>query len=148
MVGPGVEKVVHVVAIDEERMPFDATLIDADDRVEEIWFPGAHANVGGGLEDCSLSDVALTFMINRAKEAGLVFREGAPALRCDLTGVSREVLWDCGLPASLRMSRKVRVEGLEGGRPRVHKSAFILKDAGVPCGLSNIPEHYERDDRD
>lgn len=146
---PGVDKVVHLVAIDEQRRPFDVALIDADDRVEEVWFPGAHGNVGGGLENCTLSDIALNFMINRANEAGVSFREGAPTLRYDLVGVSREALWDCGWPESLRMIRKVQIQGREAdGRPRIHKSAFILKDAGIDSGLSNIPEHYDRDDRD
>lgn len=146
---PGVEKVVHLAALDEQRRPFDVVLVDADDRVEEVWFPGAHGNIGGGLEDCTLSDIALSFMINRAAGAGVAFIEGGPALKRDLTGASRKVLWDCGGLSALRMIRKVRVQGREAdGRPRIHKSAFLLKEAGIDSGLSNIPASYDRDDRD
>jgi hypothetical protein len=33
--------------------------------IEQVWFPGCHANVGGGYQDCSLSDIALLWMAER-----------------------------------------------------------------------------------
>jgi Uncharacterized alpha/beta hydrolase domain (DUF2235) len=53
-----------------------------------VWFPGAHANVGGGLADSTLSDIALRFMVSRAEELGVLFQEAASEIRCDLKGVS------------------------------------------------------------
>ena len=33
--------------------------------VEQAWFPGSHANVGGGCDDSGLSDLALDWMLKR-----------------------------------------------------------------------------------
>lgn len=64
----------HALAIDERRKPFAPTLWEqpAEDRgknwVEQAWFPGVHANVGGGYPDSSLSDIALRWMIDRVSD--------------------------------------------------------------------------------
>ncbi|OMH38011.1 DUF2235 domain-containing protein [Motiliproteus sp. MSK22-1] len=60
---PCVEKALHIVALDERRIAFMPTLINKDDRVTEIWFPGAHADVGGGYRYDGLSDQTLEFML-------------------------------------------------------------------------------------
>lgn len=41
--------------------------------VEQVWFPGVHANVGGGYPQYGLSLVAMEWMIVQAKKAGLQF---------------------------------------------------------------------------
>jgi hypothetical protein len=41
--------------------------------VEQVWFPGAHSDVGGGLAHTGLSDAALDWMMTRATAAGLQF---------------------------------------------------------------------------
>jgi hypothetical protein len=73
-----VENAFHAVALDEHREPYRATLwepADADhvgQRIEQAWFPGAHADVGGGYaDDRRLADLALCWMQERAEEAGL-----------------------------------------------------------------------------
>jgi hypothetical protein len=38
-----------------------------------VWFPGAHADVGGGYPDDGLSYVALCWMIDEAADKGLRF---------------------------------------------------------------------------
>jgi hypothetical protein len=48
--------------------------------VEQVWFSGVHSDVGGGYPDSAPSDVALTWMIEKAKGAGLVFDQGAEEL--------------------------------------------------------------------
>ena len=48
---------LHAVAIDEHRWPFQATLWrqppfkKSDAKVEQVWFSGAHSDVGGGYID-------------------------------------------------------------------------------------------------
>ena len=68
-----VKRAVHVVALDEDRVPFTPTLINRDaaspDRILEAWFPGVHSDVGGGYWYDGLSDVALEFMIRQCKQA-------------------------------------------------------------------------------
>ncbi len=44
-------------------------------EVEQVWFPGFHADVGGGHaeEESGLCKVPLAWMIERARKAGLAF---------------------------------------------------------------------------
>jgi uncharacterized protein (DUF2235 family) len=63
-----IEHAVHLVAIDESREPFVPTLTNASNNVEEVWFPGVHADIGGGYRDCVLGNITLDFMVNRLNE--------------------------------------------------------------------------------
>jgi len=70
----------HALAMDEPRSTFAPTLwtkVSAATDCEEIWFPGAHSDVGGGYIQSGLSDGALTWMMEEAKTAGLAYRDGA-----------------------------------------------------------------------
>lgn len=79
-----IEHGFHAMAIDEHRPPFKATLwsarkgIKAAPRslasVEQRWFLGAHANVGGGYTNDLLGQPPLRWMANKAKGLGLEFR--------------------------------------------------------------------------
>jgi len=73
---------LHALALDEVRGPFRPTLISlpADKRlaahqhVEQVWFAGSHADVGGGYSETALSDITLAWMIERLSNlAGLSF---------------------------------------------------------------------------
>ncbi|KAJ5496978.1 hypothetical protein N7463_008965 [Penicillium fimorum] len=63
------------------RTPYDTAsgkFEDATQDIEEVWFPGCHADIGGGLEldkdeDWALSHVPLVWMIHEAQRAGLQF---------------------------------------------------------------------------
>ena len=72
-INPRIDRAVHLVAIDEDRVPFTPTLINKDaanpGRITEVWFPGVHGDVGGGYWIDGLSDLALDFMIARCREA-------------------------------------------------------------------------------
>jgi uncharacterized protein (DUF2235 family) len=87
---PRVDAGYHAVAIDEHRKPFLPTLWTdargsparvnvAGSNVEQVWFVGAHSNVGGGYADTGLSDIALKWMIDRATRNGLKFEQSALA---------------------------------------------------------------------
>jgi uncharacterized protein (DUF2235 family) len=87
---PRVEAAYHAVAIDEHRKPFLPTLWTdprnapprvnvAGSKVEQVWFVGAHSNVGGGYADAGLSDIALKWMTDRAAKNGLKFEAAALA---------------------------------------------------------------------
>jgi len=77
---PLVRYAFHAVAIDDRRQQFLPTLWNEPTRArevgdpagqvfEQVWFPGAHADVGGGYEDSGLSDVALCWMVDKALSA-------------------------------------------------------------------------------
>jgi len=42
-----------------------------DDRIEQVWFPGVHSNVGGGYPQQGLSLVAMDWMMEKASAVGL-----------------------------------------------------------------------------
>lgn len=74
-----VDNAYHAVAIDEHRKTFCPTLWTGEpkgkQKVEQVWFAGAHADVGGGYDDRRLSDVALLWMAQKAKDCGLPLDE-------------------------------------------------------------------------
>jgi len=73
-----VDYAYHALAIDEHRKDFAPALwtlrkpqnID----VEQRWFIGAHSNVGGGYRNDPLPNLALAWLQQKAKAAGLVFK--------------------------------------------------------------------------
>ena len=68
-----IEKAVHIMSIDENRVTFVPTLINKDDknsdRILEVWFPGVHSDIGGGYWFDGLSDSTLKFMMDECKRA-------------------------------------------------------------------------------
>lgn len=70
-----VENGCQALAIDEHRESFAPAMWNPkekpDQRLEQAWFVGAHADVGGGYERCELSDIALEWMANKAADCGL-----------------------------------------------------------------------------
>lgn len=72
-----VEHAYHALAIDERRAPFEPTLWLYKPKpkqiVEQVWFCGAHSDVGGGYPDSELADISLEWMIAKANSAGLAF---------------------------------------------------------------------------
>ena len=73
---------LHAMAIDEHRLPFEAAVWRKPkfkrftSHTEQVWFPGAHADVGGSYVDeekrgpdaiRALDDVTLSWMLKRVK---------------------------------------------------------------------------------
>jgi uncharacterized protein (DUF2235 family) len=84
-----IENGFHALAIDEHRRAFSPTLWTTRkpndpkakvaaprplSSVEQRWFVGAHANVGGGCESDLLAQIPLRWMMNKASLHGLAFR--------------------------------------------------------------------------
>jgi uncharacterized protein (DUF2235 family) len=71
----------HALALDDERrtfhpIPWDERQKKVDpDRLKQVWFPGMHADVGGGYPDDGLSFVPLCWMIDEAEKKGLKFEK-------------------------------------------------------------------------
>lgn len=65
----------QALAIDEHRRNYCATLWEPrgvpSQTIEQVWFSGAHANVGGGYADNPLSDLPLRWMAEKAAGCGL-----------------------------------------------------------------------------
>jgi len=73
-----VENAYHAMAIDERRKDYDVTVWTKskpqNKNVEQRWFIGAHANVGGGFRDARLASIPLAWIQGRAAACGLQFR--------------------------------------------------------------------------
>ena len=76
----------HALAIDEERKAFEPTLWhqqpgtdqqDPKQELRQVWFTGVHCDIGGGYPDTSLSDIALLWLADRARDYGLEFQPDA-----------------------------------------------------------------------
>lgn len=57
-----VTQALHLVALDEQRLAFRPTLFNHDQRVTEVWLPGAHSDVGGGYRRDAIADLSFSAM--------------------------------------------------------------------------------------
>lgn len=79
--GANIAHALHAIAIDEQRVDFTPTLWDADPRVTQMLFPGAHADVGGGYsagKESGLSDGALQWMMEQLAALKVQFKPVSP----------------------------------------------------------------------
>jgi uncharacterized protein (DUF2235 family) len=82
--GKSVRHGFHALALDETRAVFEPVLWDCregwEGNVEQVWFRGAHADIGGqiGASRASrpLANIPLVWMLDRAEASGLVLPEG------------------------------------------------------------------------
>jgi len=73
---PSISIVRHAVSVDERRAFFRQNRMEPAARqdLKELWFPGVHADVGGGYreEDVGLWRGPFTWILEEAKHAGLL----------------------------------------------------------------------------
>jgi len=82
VLGPTVERARHALAIDDERQTFHPLLWDEKpkeaqakpdpERIKQVWFSGAHSNVGGGYPKQGMSVVSLAWMMDEAERPQLM----------------------------------------------------------------------------
>ena len=109
--GPSTRNGFQALALDENRVAFAPVLWQSrpdwpGERLEQVWFRGAHPDVGGDLSGFAparpLSNIPLVWMLERAEACGLALPEGwrekfptdplAPA-RGPWRGMSALFLW-------------------------------------------------------
>ena len=131
----------HALAHDETRAAFAPVMWECHDdypgRLEQVWFPGAHGDVGGQLGGYEaarpLANIPLDWMLGRAADCGLPLPEGwetrhpkvplAPAL-----GTGR----GHGRFLMTRMRRMIGADVSE----RVHESVSARRDTSVENALA------------
>ena len=81
---PSIRRARHAIAVDERRAFYRQNLFHPapGQDIEQVWFPGAHCDVGGGYpeQESGLSKIALRWMIDEAAAAGLAFSTERVAL--------------------------------------------------------------------
>lgn len=64
-----IENAFQALALDEERAPFSPALWEkprnSRTNLKQVWFPGAHASVGGGYDDTDIANITLSWMMSR-----------------------------------------------------------------------------------
>lgn len=76
-----VKSAVHALSIDDDRARIFTPILltnrhlisecenkNIDEIVDEVWFAGAHSDVGGGYTDTDISGVSLNWMINKIEK--------------------------------------------------------------------------------
>lgn len=59
----------QALALDERRSPFKAAVWEREDShqttvdLRQVWFPGAHSNVGGGYDDQEIANITLAWYV-------------------------------------------------------------------------------------
>ena len=73
-----VDHAYHALAVDDDRHSFHPLLWDQrasssgkSQKIDQVWFAGAHANVGGGYPKQGLSLTAMHWLMTKAQNAGL-----------------------------------------------------------------------------
>jgi uncharacterized protein (DUF2235 family) len=87
-----VQRACDALSIDDARTTFHPVLwteegeervarrengirLTAKERISQVWFVGAHANVGGGYPDDALAHIPLYWIMREAHERGIKFKE-------------------------------------------------------------------------
>lgn len=121
--GSHIDHAFHALAIDEKRGPFQATLwehpfnpLKPHPQVEQVWFSGVHSDVGGGYDDCRLSNITLRWMVGKLKKLGVRFQSGDDSESVDDSGPSPDDVHESRslLYLGSRIRPKIRPIG---GRP-------------------------------
>ena len=173
-----VMRACQALALDEERTTFhpelwnervvppgefdpDKARFIKDEQISQVWFAGAHSNVGGGYPDDTLAYIPFVWMIIEAQRCGLKFKSDAATPPADpdtfknaiskrdkdgriydprkgLGGYyrygPRKLVQLCNAQYSKKEDDEVLIE-----RPKIHESVFRRIDnhahAYAPVGL-------------
>ncbi|KAF1920851.1 hypothetical protein BDU57DRAFT_440200 [Ampelomyces quisqualis] len=64
-----IENAFQALALDEQRSSFSPAVWEKPEgnrtTLRQVWFPGAHANVGGGYDDQQIADISLAWMMSQ-----------------------------------------------------------------------------------
>jgi uncharacterized protein (DUF2235 family) len=131
---PVVDRVDHVLALDDERLTFHPLQFDqtpsgtpdTPTRVRELWFSGMHSDVGGGYPDDAVAMDPLLWIMDAARAEGLRFSFGASEA-FQARRYPRAVVHDsrAGLAATYRYAPRPKPSGPSfGGVPALHRSVL------------------------
>lgn len=133
---PKVRHAYHALALDEPRAAFEPSpwesdpVREANGTLKQVWFAGAHSNVGGSYQESGLSDITLKWMIDQLKRHQVAFRDDAylsRVLQPDCYGEVRNPREGWNKLLYWRTLKRV-----PGKTMPVHQS---VRDRGIPASL-------------
>jgi len=157
---PIVDSACHALSVDDERTTFHPVLWDESNvpagKIQQVWFAGVHANVGGGYPDDALAEIPLYWIMKEAERRGFQFivsPQQPDALRVTASARDKDGrLYDSrsGAASYYRYGpRDIEAlcadpqNGVKIDRPLVHQSVFVRMGpnatAYAPIGL---PQTY------
>ena len=144
--GPHVENAFHALAIDEHREDFVPTLwqrlpdAPAGQKLVQVWFAGAHSNVGGGYVEHGLSDVALAWMAGQVAPLLDLDRDYLASRQDRRDGWGLGKIYDSAA-GLFGLRQKVNRPLLQGASEQLHASVKVRLDAGgyAPANLPGGP---------
>lgn len=143
---PSIRTIAHAVAIDEKRSKFKPILLcpalyPADNsqkpQIIEKWFPGAHADIGGGYSDGdnSLPNISLNWMID-ILQRNYVFPSTPPTFKENPNGLAH---WSIGDMSNIPGMRcEDRDAPLDDSR---HPSASLRAES-PPIRIKGSVKHF------
>ncbi|RXJ74422.1 hypothetical protein CS022_02100 [Veronia nyctiphanis] len=142
-----VEKAAHAVSIDDSRARIFTPIllttdnltrtcpwVDTDNVVDEVWFAGAHSDVGGGYADTNISGISLNWMINQIEDYNLTPDNARVyADPFDLTHDSEAGLWGLIYQAKSRdLYAYSQHSRYNKNKLKVHRSVFERLSSVMP----------------
>ena len=132
----------QALSVDEKRAHFqvarwDESEVPEGQTIEQVWFLGCHADVGGQEADRRISDISLEWMLRNAESRRLVLRgDWRESLQPDSLGEinpSRQHVW--------RLTPERRRHIPESAK--IHRSVFQRMEAlGSRYQPPNLPNSY------
>jgi hypothetical protein len=153
---PDVLNAYHALAIDEKRIEFPPTLWTSQpapgQTIEQVWFCGVHSDVGGGEPDdqsdtTTLSDIALGWIMSKAKDLGLQFDPTVqaqyavpldPKYALDTLHTSWTIL--CGFPQKRSIAPNAAIANSVGVRYQ-HDDTY--RPSNLPFSGGALPGTYQ-----
>lgn len=167
---PKVKRACHALSVDDERLTFHPVLWDekheerlvrenkvAPGRIEQVWFPGVHSDVGGGYPMNDLSLVPLDWMMSRV-EADSNGGQGLHFIKDLRDQFLRHSNWHgkqhdsrSGLAAYYRYKPRSiarlcndRFNGISIEKPKIHRAVMErIRGNSVSYAPTGIPAQYE-----
>ena len=169
---PIVKRACHAVSVDDERLTFHPVLWDegpeaglvaagkvSPGRIEQVWFPGVHSDVGGGYSKDLLALVALDWMISKVEADP--DKPGSPGLhliperrqdflrRSDWNGPQHDSRSGLAAyyrykPRNIALLCQDPVNGVRIDKPKIHRSVLErIRCGAIPYTPTGIPADYE-----
>jgi hypothetical protein len=87
-----VDKICHALALHEYRQPFKPTMMHvpatSTQNLIQMWFIGAHGNIGHDTETGSLADIPLAWILQQLHDSGIICNKAKLRLRFPRTALT------------------------------------------------------------
>jgi uncharacterized protein (DUF2235 family) len=146
-----INSAVHALSVDDDRARIFTPILltnsqlisecknkNIDAIVEEVWFSGAHADVGGGYSDTDISGVSLNWMLNKIKKYSIV--PSGSAVYSDYTDLTHDP--ESGVWGLIYRKRNrdlysyAQFNGYNNKKLKIHKSV-------IDRLRENLPKNHE-----